>query len=66
MDVILEKAAKELMWLKNILENENLRFDVCLLYCDNQAAISFSHSTIENSRTNHIGIKYNFFLQNLL
>lgn len=35
--VILAEAAKELTWLKNILENKslNLRLDECLLYCVN-------------------------------
>lgn len=64
---MLTEATKELMWLKNILENKslNLRLNECLLYWDNQAAISFSHSSIENTRTKHIDIKYHF-LRNLV
>ncbi|GBM89903.1 Retrovirus-related Pol polyprotein from transposon RE1 [Araneus ventricosus] len=48
--VTLTEAAKELIWIKNVLNNEclNLNLKNCLLYCDNQAAISFSNSPFEN------------------
>lgn len=65
--VTLTKAAKELMWLKSVLENEslNLWLDECLLCYDNQAAIRFSVCLIENAWTKHIDIKHHF-LQNLV
>lgn len=63
--VSLTEASKELVWVIRIL-NEfkdakilNINFEG-LLYCDNQAAINFSKSTIENHRTKHIDIKYHF------
>ncbi|GBM92498.1 Retrovirus-related Pol polyprotein from transposon TNT 1-94 [Araneus ventricosus] len=48
--VTLMEAAKELIWIKNVLNNEclNLNLKDCLLYCDNQAAIGFSNSPFEN------------------
>ncbi|GFS68757.1 retrovirus-related Pol polyprotein from transposon TNT 1-94 [Trichonephila clavipes] len=44
--VTLTEAAKELIWLKDVLENELLKLELkdCLLLYDNQAAISFSKS----------------------
>lgn len=60
--ITLTEAVKELMWLKNILKNEslNLKLNECLLFCDKQMAVSFSHSPIENARMKHIDVKYHF------
>ncbi len=65
--VTLTEAAKELIWIKNVLENEilNLPLKDNILYCDNQAAIAFSNSPFENHRTKHIHVKY-LFLRNLV
>ncbi|GBN65092.1 hypothetical protein AVEN_65989-1 [Araneus ventricosus] len=63
--VTLTEAAKELIWIKNVLNNECLNLKDCLLYCDNQAAIGFSNSPFENQRTKHIDVKYHF-LRNLV
>lgn len=69
--IALTEASKELIWIIRILDeckNLNL-FNVDLgakvLYCDNLAAIDFSNSPIENSRTKHIHVKY-LFLRNLV
>ncbi|GBM24403.1 Retrovirus-related Pol polyprotein from transposon TNT 1-94 [Araneus ventricosus] len=60
--ITLMEAAKELIWIKNALNNDclNLKLKECLLYCDNQVAISFSNSPFENLRPKHIDIKYHF------
>ena len=69
--ITLTEASKELIWIIHILEeckNYNLisiSLNVNRLLCDNQAAIDFSKSPIENSRTKHIDIRYHF-LRNLL
>lgn len=68
--VALTQAAKELMWVIRILkECEELKLfkmsDNHTLYCDNMAAIDFSRSPIENSKTKHIHVKYHF-LRNLV
>ena len=61
--VTLTEAAKELVWVKNVLQNEILSLNIgnCKLFCDNQAAIFFSNSPFENQCTKHIHIKYHFF-----
>lgn len=65
--VTLTEAAKELIWLKNVIENESLNLNLkeSTLFCDNQSAIAFSNSPLENQRTKHIHIKY-LFLRNLI
>lgn len=60
--VALTEAAKEFTWLQNILKNESLKLKVNenVMFCDNQAAISFSNSPVENHRTKHIDVRYHF------
>ncbi|GBM87146.1 Retrovirus-related Pol polyprotein from transposon TNT 1-94 [Araneus ventricosus] len=64
--VSLTDASKELLWIQRILEECKKVLDQSLftfkyaVYCDNQAAINFSNSCIENMRTKHIDIKYHF------
>ncbi|GFX10823.1 retrovirus-related Pol polyprotein from transposon TNT 1-94 [Trichonephila clavipes] len=59
--VTLTEAAKELIWLKDVLENELLKLELndCLLLCDSQVAISFSNSPFENHKTKHIHVRLN-------
>ena len=65
--VTLTEAAKELVWIKNVLQNEILGLNIgdCKLFCDNLAAIPFSNSHFKNQCTKHIHIKYHF-LRNLV
>lgn len=69
--VTLAEASKEVMWLKNIIEEckeleiEGMDLKEINIFFDNQAAIDFSKSSIENSRTRHVDVKYHF-LRNLV
>ena len=65
--VTLTESSKELIWLKNVLENKclNLNLKDCTLYCDNQASINFANSPLENQRTKHIDVRYHF-IRNLI
>lgn len=65
--VALTEASKELSWFtrmldeckaKSLLSNNDL-FSA-ILKCDNEAAIFYANSPIENSRTKHISVKYHF------
>ncbi|GFX69503.1 retrovirus-related Pol polyprotein from transposon TNT 1-94 [Trichonephila clavipes] len=51
--VSLTEAAKEFIWLKNVIDNKSLNLELSenVMFCDNQAAISFSKSPVENYRT---------------
>ena len=56
----------ELVWLSRILSDcydfkfINVKTILPLMYADNQSAIEFIKSLIENRRTKHINVKYNF------
>ncbi|GFX93371.1 retrovirus-related Pol polyprotein from transposon TNT 1-94 [Trichonephila clavipes] len=65
--VSLTEAAKEFIWLKNLINNKSLNLELSenVMFCDNQAAISFSKSPVENYRTKHIDVRYHF-LRNLI
>ncbi|GFV34120.1 transposable element Tcb2 transposase [Trichonephila clavipes] len=65
--VSLTEAAKEFIWLKNVIDNKSLNLELSenVMFCDNQAAISFSKSPVENYRTKHIDVRYQF-LRNLI
>ncbi|GFW64550.1 gag_pre-integrs domain-containing protein [Trichonephila clavipes] len=43
--VSLTEAAKEFIWLKNVIDNKSLNLELSenVMFCDNQAAISFSN-----------------------
>ncbi|GFT09177.1 retrovirus-related Pol polyprotein from transposon TNT 1-94 [Trichonephila clavipes] len=63
----LIEAAEEFIWLKNVIDNKSLNLELSenVMFCDNQAAISFSKSPVENYRTKHIDVRYHF-LRNLI
>ncbi|GFT74774.1 retrovirus-related Pol polyprotein from transposon TNT 1-94 [Trichonephila clavipes] len=65
--VSLTEAAKEFIWLKNVIDNKSLNLELSenVMFCDNQAATSFSKSPVENYRTKHIDVRYHF-LRNLI
>ncbi|GFY25523.1 retrovirus-related Pol polyprotein from transposon TNT 1-94 [Trichonephila clavipes] len=65
--VSLTEAAKEFIWLKNVIDNKSLNLELSenVMFCDNQAAIRFSKSPVENYRTKHIDVRYHF-LRNLI
>ncbi|GFW89229.1 retrovirus-related Pol polyprotein from transposon TNT 1-94 [Trichonephila clavipes] len=65
--VSLTEAAKEFIWLKDVIDNKSLNLELSenVMFCDNQAAISFSKLPVENYRTKDIDVRYHF-LRNLI
>ena len=69
--IAITEAAREMVWLGHIFEEcvsvhivrESL--PPYVLYSDNQAAIEFSSSPIENHRSKHINVRY-FFVRDLV
>lgn len=64
--ISLTEAAKETVWILHIIDEcynmqivPDLHYEK-LLFCDNSAAIDFSKSAIENSRSKHIDVRYHF------
>lgn len=61
--VALSSAAKETIWLQRIVESSLLKDYLTFkptLFCDNQAARQYTSSYIENDRTKHIDVQYQF------
>ncbi|GAB6027182.1 hypothetical protein CHUAL_013972 [Chamberlinius hualienensis] len=59
----LSEAVKEAVWLKRIIDSSVLSSGkpiVPILYCDNSATRAFMNSPIENHRTKHIDIRYQY------
>lgn len=50
----------QLIWMKQMLKEYNVKQDVMTLYCDNRSAINISKNPIQHSRTNHIDIRHHF------
>lgn len=69
--VTMVDAAKEMLWFQNVmlecdkLQIFNFKKASRTIWCDNQAAIAFASSPIENSSSKHISVKY-FFIRNLI
>lgn len=67
--VSMVESIKELQWLNNVLhackQNKLIKYNSKpMLYVDNQAAIEYLKSPIENYRTKHIDVKF-FFVREL-
>ncbi|GKA45624.1 retrovirus-related pol polyprotein from transposon TNT 1-94 [Tanacetum coccineum] len=56
----IAKACKELVWLKNILEELDRAQTECVLFCDNQSTIHLTKNHVFHGRTKHIKIRYHY------
>ncbi|GJT67256.1 retrovirus-related pol polyprotein from transposon TNT 1-94 [Tanacetum coccineum] len=56
----IEEAGKELVWLKNFLEELDRAQTECVLFCDNQSAIHLTKNPVFHGRTKHIKIRYHY------
>eukprot|EP00462_Mataza_sp_D1_P017565 CAMPEP_0175175624 /NCGR_PEP_ID=MMETSP0087-20121206/33310_1 /TAXON_ID=136419 /ORGANISM="Unknown Unknown, Strain D1" /LENGTH=186 /DNA_ID=CAMNT_0016467263 /DNA_START=301 /DNA_END=857 /DNA_ORIENTATION=+ len=54
------EAAKEIMWLSQLLQELKVNFTVPTLHVDNQAAIALSTNPVNHQRTKHIDIRWFF------
>ncbi|KAD1365130.1 hypothetical protein E3N88_42941 [Mikania micrantha] len=54
------KASKELIWLKNFLEELGKKQPNSPLYCDNQSAIHLGKNLVFHGKTKHIQLRYHF------
>nr|GEV01876.1 retrovirus-related Pol polyprotein from transposon TNT 1-94 [Tanacetum cinerariifolium] len=59
----IAEAGKELVWLKNFLEELDRAQTECRLFCDNQSAIHLAKNLVFHSRTKHIKIRYHYILE---
>ena len=56
--VSMSLAAKEVCYMRNLLESIELRQDTTVLFGDNQGALFLGDNPKTSSRTKHISIKY--------
>ncbi|WJZ95476.1 hypothetical protein VitviT2T_014244 [Vitis vinifera] len=60
------KGICELLWLKKLLAEISVAPNSEMnLFCDNKAAITISHNTVQYDRTKHVEMNRNFIKQNL-
>ena len=59
------EASKELIWLKNFLEELGKEQVDCVLFCDNQSAIHLAKNPVFHSKTKHIQLRYHFIRERI-
>ena len=63
--IALANAAKEALWLKQLLNELNKDANQTLIYCDNKSTICLAKNPEMHSRTKHIDIRYHFFREKI-
>jgi len=63
--VVISKATKEMIWLKNLLKELGKQQDDSPLFSDSQSVICLAKNSILHSRCKHIELKYHF-IRNLI
>ncbi|KAL9256703.1 Retrovirus-related Pol polyprotein from transposon TNT 1-94-like protein [Drosera capensis] len=58
--ITLSEAGKEMIWLKNLLEELGRKQDDSVLYSDSQSAIHLAKNPVFHAKTKHIQLRYHF------
>lgn len=58
--IVAGSSFSQLIWMKQMLKEYNVKQDVMILYCDNLSAINISKNPIELRRIKHIDIHHHF------
>jgi hypothetical protein len=58
--IVAGSSCSQLVWMKQMLEEYDVKQGVRTLYCDNLSAINISKNPIQHSRTKHIDIRHHF------
>ena len=56
--IAMNEARKEMLWLKQFLEDLGQKQGLCLLYCDSQSVMDLSKNATYHGRTKHIARRY--------
>ncbi|GAA0185978.1 hypothetical protein LIER_33266 [Lithospermum erythrorhizon] len=56
--IAVGSSCTQLLWMKQMLEEYNIRQGVMILYCDNMSAINISKNSVQHHRTKHIDIRH--------
>ena len=54
--IAVGRICSQLVWMKQMLKEYNVKQDVMPLFCDNLSSINISKNPIQHSRTKHIDI----------
>ena len=58
--IAVAKACKEVLWMKNFLQELRHKQEKYNLFCDNQSAIHLAKNSSFHSRTKHIEVQYHW------
>ena len=58
--VAAANCCSQVIWIKNQLEDFQLRYTCIKIFCDNLSAINLSKNPIQHSRSKHLDIKHHF------
>ena len=58
--IVDNEAGKEMLWLKQILQELGLKQDGYVVNCDSQSAIDLSKNSMYHSRSKHIELRYHW------
>ena len=58
--ITISEAAKEMIWLKNFLNELGKEQDNTSMFSDNQSAISLAKNPVFHSICNHVQLRYHF------
>ena len=59
------EAGKEMVWLKQFLQELGLHQKEYVVYCDSQSAIDLSKNTVYHARTKHIKVRYHWIREKI-
>ena len=58
--ITITEAYKEVLWLKQFLQELGLKQEKYVLFCDSQSAIHLSKNATFHSRSKHIDVRYHW------
>ncbi|MCF7184030.1 Ty1/Copia family ribonuclease HI [Corynebacterium sp. MC-13] len=59
------EASKEMIWLKQFLQELGLQQIEYIVYCDSQSAIDLSKNSMYHARTKHIDVRYHWIRERI-
>ena len=56
--VTIIKGCKETLWMKNFLQEHDVKQDSYIVYCDSQSIIHLAKNSTYHSKSRHIDVRY--------
>nr|GFC49236.1 retrovirus-related Pol polyprotein from transposon TNT 1-94 [Tanacetum cinerariifolium] len=64
-DIALSGCCAQILWMRSQLTDYDFQFDNIPLYCDNKSAIAQCCNNVQQSRANHIDVRYHFIKEHV-